>query len=100
VDAPALAKAMVSATVRVYVSRDERAAIRCALGDAAHLCDAIVADILKETATKHGKETERGRQLAAIAKRCGDAIWAMRDDVHCPDPIPSPAPAEPPVSAA
>jgi hypothetical protein len=52
-----------------------RAAIRSALFDAAHLCDIIADDIRDEN--PRGK---RGHELAAIAKRCGDALWAMRDD--------------------
>ena len=60
-----------------YSKRDERAALRCALGDAAALCDTIAADIIKEKGT-------RGIRLAEIATRCGDAISAMRELVRVP----------------
>ena len=53
-------------------------AVRSAHGDAAHMCDAIAADILAEN-TVRGRVTERGKLMAAAVKRAGDAIWAMRE---------------------
>ena len=54
---------------------------RSACGDAAHMCDAVAADLLKEERTARGKPTKRSRELAAAVKRAGDAIWRMRDKV-------------------
>jgi hypothetical protein len=50
--------------LNIYQSPKERAALRGGLGDATALCDVIA----KSLPTKD----------AAIAKLCGDAIWAMR----------------------
>ncbi len=49
-------------------------------GDAAHMCDAIAADILRE-GTVRGKVRKDARAQAAAVKRAGDAIWAMRETV-------------------
>jgi len=66
-----------------YRTREHRAAMRGALGDAAVLCDALARDIAAENSSR-GRQTKRGQQLEAIAKRCGDAIWAMREKVSVP----------------
>ena len=57
--------------------------MRCALGDAAALCDAMARDIAAENRGRGGAGavTKLGLELEAIAKRCGDAIWSMRDNV-------------------
>jgi hypothetical protein len=57
--------------------------MRGALGDAAALCDALARDIATENSPR-GRVTKLGRKLEAIAKRCGDAIWAMREKVDVP----------------
>jgi hypothetical protein len=66
--------------MQTYRTRGERAAMRCVIGDAAGLCDAIARAIEIENKGNHGKgaTTKRGREMAAVAKRCGDAIWDMR----------------------
>jgi hypothetical protein len=71
---------MMRAAMGIYKTRPERAAMRCVLGDAAGLCDAIASAIKIENKGNHGKgaTTKQGRDRAAIAKRCGDAIWEMR----------------------
>ncbi len=51
--------------------------VRSGHSDAAHMYDAIAADILVEH-TVRGKVTKRGQELAAAVKRAGDAVWAMR----------------------
>ena len=83
---------MLDVAMRCYQSRDERAAMRGALGDGAGLCDAIVHDILAEHRGRSGKgpPTKQGRELAAIAKRCGDALWAMREAIRVTDTPPPP----------
>ena len=70
-----------------YKPRRERAALRCALGDAAALCDELSDAIKAENKGNHGKGaiTKQGHDRAAIAKRCGDAIWEMRDLVGFED---------------
>jgi len=62
---------------------DTLAAILCGIGDAAHLCDAIERDILKGGRTRdgNGAPSKHAREMAAAAKRCGDAIWALRQRV-------------------
>jgi len=50
-------------------------------GDAAHMCDAIAADILREH-TVNGRVTKQGEALAAAVKRAGDAIWRMREKLQ------------------
>ncbi len=52
--------------------------VRSGQGDAAHMCDAIAADILREN-TKRGRVSKVAQQQAAALKRAGDAIWAMRE---------------------
>lgn len=70
-------------SLSAYPTLEHRAAMRGALGDAAGLCDALARDIAAENSSR-GRVTKRGQQLEAIAKRCGDAIWAMREKVHVP----------------
>jgi hypothetical protein len=69
-----------------YRTPGERAALRCALGDAAALCDGLARQIAAENRGRGGKGavTKRGLELEAIAKRCGDAIWAMREKIDVP----------------
>lgn len=78
------ARRMAEASCRAYPGRTERAAMRSGIGDAAHLCDAIERDIRAEH-TVRGRVTNLGQQLAAVAKRCGDAVWEMRDMVTFDD---------------
>jgi hypothetical protein len=82
---PAIAKILPS-TLRIYRTHAERVAIRCALGDAAALCDYLAGQIAIANRGRGGKGavTKRGAELEAIAKRCGDAIWQMRLGVDVP----------------
>ncbi len=77
---------LLGPSLTTYTSRTERAALRSALGDAAGLCDWIARDIVQEHRGNHGKgaTTKRGRELEAVAKRCADAIWALRDHIKVP----------------
>ena len=68
---------IMASSLRTYTTREQRAAMRGALSDAAHLCDAIAKQIMGPMSTRY--------QRRRIAKRCGDAIWAMRDKVTVPD---------------
>ena len=69
-----------------YKTAGERAALRCALGDAASICDGLARVIAAENRGRGGKGavTKRGLELEAVAKRCGDAIWAMREKIDVP----------------
>ena len=80
-DEARVSESLITSSMRTYVKRKERAAMRCGLGDAAALCDAIARDLLAENGLSRGQSTKLGQQLATIAKRCGDAIWAMREKV-------------------
>jgi hypothetical protein len=73
-----LAVTMAKAAMR-DASSPQRGYIRWGMGDAAHLCDAIAFRI-----GKTGRKSKRRDEMAAVAKQCGDAIWAMRDlvEVH------------------
>lgn len=69
-----------------YKTAGERAALRCALGDAAALCDGLAREIAAENRGRGGKGavTKVGLKLESIAKRCGDEIWAMREKIGAP----------------
>jgi hypothetical protein len=71
-----------------YVDPVQRGSVRRGMGDAAHLCDAIASQIASA-----GRKSKRRDEMVAVAKRCGDAIWAMRELV-CPDEW-QPAPPSP-----
>lgn len=60
-----------------YRTREQRVAMRGALSDAAHLCDAIAKQIMGPHVSRESRR--------AIAKRCGDAIWAMRKKIEVPN---------------
>lgn len=76
---------IVDSSHRVYDERAERVAMRCALGDAAALCDAIARDLADENRKRGGGVTKLGVLLALVATRCGNAIWAMRDKIEVVD---------------
>jgi len=61
-------------------------ALRCALANAAHMCDAVAKDILDEhTGPGRKRPRKRGRDIAAAMKRAGDAIWQLRGKVKVND---------------
>lgn len=77
-----------------YRGREQRAAMRAVLGDATALCEVIAKRIEQENRGRKGRGrkgrgpiTKHGRELAAIAMCCADAIWAMRDKVDIPAQI-------------
>ena len=78
---------MVELSKQTYKERGERAALRCALGDAAAMCDGIARDVAAENTMRGAGRTvtKRGLELEAIAKQCGDAIWAMREKISVTD---------------
>lgn len=61
-----------------YPSNPEKAAMRCALGDAAAVCDILARVIVEEGRGRNGRVRKKFREAAKIAKRCGDDIWLMR----------------------
>lgn len=67
---------IMRASLDSYRSPDQRAAMRGALRDAAHLCDALA------TAAGDGRRmSAKLRDIQSAMKRCGDAIWAMREKI-------------------
>lgn len=79
----------------------ERVSVRSGMDSAVHLCDALAEEILADNLDRRGnaQPTKRGQELAAIAKLCGDAIWAMRATITIPDDDGIPPPAkEPPLA--
>ncbi len=76
---------IMAASLNAYHSPEQRVAMRGALGDAAGLCDAMAREIALSNSYGRGKVTKIGQELAAIATRCGDAIWAMREKVKVHD---------------
>jgi hypothetical protein len=83
------ASKLMSDAMGIYKTRSARAALRCALIDAAGLCDFISRVIEAENKGHNGKgpTTKRGRDLAKIATRCGDALMEMRTLVHFDDVV-------------
>jgi hypothetical protein len=69
---------------RIYRDPMQRGSMRGGMGDAAALCDAIARQIVIEH-TYGGRVTKVGRELEAVAKRCADAIRAMREQVKVLD---------------
>lgn len=61
----------------------DEASVRSAYGDAAHMCDAIAADI-ESAYTKRGRVTKEGKALANALRNAGEVIWAMRDQIKVP----------------
>lgn len=60
------------------------AALRCALANAAHMCDAVAKDILDEhTGPGKKRPRRRGVDIAAAMTRASDAIWQLREKVKC-----------------
>jgi hypothetical protein len=80
---PAEEDIILKSALSAHPERENRAALRCGLGDGATVCDLIAKRLLEEHRGRGGKgaTTKLGRELAAIAKRCGDEIWALRERV-------------------
>jgi hypothetical protein len=73
----------------IYKEPNERAAMRCALGDASALCDAIATDIGHQYRSR-GRVTKKGRELALVVTRAADAIFAMRNKIPVQDEVETP----------
>ena len=71
-----LAARPLATSLRLYPERPFRVGMRSAMMDAATLCDLIAEQI-----EASGRTSKDRRAAAAVAKRCGDAIMAMRDQV-------------------
>lgn len=76
---------MVKVSVDTYPEPETLAALRCGMGDASGICDILIRQIEAEHTGKRGV-TKQGRELAAIAKRCGDRIWQARGLIDRPSP--------------
>lgn len=88
------AERILLSSLRVYTDRAERVAMRCALGDAAALCDALAEQTKRQNSYSGGRVTQVGQTLAEAVKTAGDAIWAMREMIDVTTP------ATPKVTAA
>lgn len=86
-------KRLVESAKRTYATREERSALRCALGDATALCDWLTGQIERENKGRGaGGITKHGRELSAVSRRCADIIFAMRDMVSTEIALPSSPP--------
>lgn len=75
-----LADACLARSLVMYEGRDLRIGMRSGMMDAAHLCDLIGKEI--EGA---GRKSRLRSMMVAVAKRCGDAIEEMRNQVGVGD---------------
>ena len=75
------AQQMAAAAMSTYRTRGERAALRCALSDAAVLCDEMARKVAADHRGRggRGKTTRHGQDLAATLKLAGDEIWKLRE---------------------
>lgn len=74
-----IAAKIVAYELDAYRTRRERAALRCALGDAAHLCDALARKVRDEYRGRGGAVKKPGHDIAVWIERAGNEIWAMRE---------------------
>lgn len=76
---PSTLDVCLRSSLSAHPERIARTALRCGLGDASVVCDALAETILEEHRGRGGKgaPTKLGRELAAIAKRCGDAVVTL-----------------------
>lgn len=72
---------LAEAAMKAHPSHDARSALRCALGDASALIDAMATEVLSEN-TVRSYVKKRAREDALLLKRAADAIWAMREKVR------------------
>lgn len=73
---------MAASAQRHYQTPRERAAMRCALSDAAHLCDAIAASVIKNNPGRQKEGvSQQGEAMLLAVRRCADMIWAMRAEI-------------------
>lgn len=74
--------------LEVHQSRDQRAAARGALMDAATLCDVLASEFIAQHKIGHGNRapSKMAQEISAAFKRAGDEIMRMRDRVSVPAP--------------
>jgi len=73
-----VAERLAAVAQKVYDLHGERSAMRCALGDAATLCDVLATKLEEVNRVRGNRISKQGQEWAVIAKRCGNAIWEMR----------------------
>lgn len=71
--------------LRSYPSREGRAALRCALGDAASLLDSFATQIGNE-GRRRDYIKKRAREDAALITRAANIVADMRDKITMPEP--------------
>lgn len=75
---------LLSVSCGTYKTHGERSAMRCALGDAAALCDAIAVDVTDEYRGRGGVIKKHGQELAQVLAHAASLIWAMREKIEVP----------------
>jgi hypothetical protein len=84
-DISALAAAWAERAQSTYATPEARAALRCALGDAAHLCDALAKNIeIANPGRRRGSVSTAGRFAAWQVHGAGSTIWRMRELIEVP----------------
>lgn len=86
IDIAKIQRQLSGAAMSVYTQPSERAALRCALGDAASLCDAMVRETERANRTRGNRVSQGGLALAGAIKGAADAIWAMREMIDVESP--------------
>lgn len=66
-----------------HPTTEGRAALRCAYGDSAVICD-MVAKVLRENGRRGRHILKRAQEDAALATQIGTLIWEYRDTVKVP----------------
>ena len=78
---------ILQASLSSYRQPNERAALRCALGDAAGLLDAFAKEVANHQ--RRGRYIKkRGQEDAALITRAADKIWQMREKINVRDNAP------------
>jgi len=67
-----------------YPARNERVAMRAALGDASALCDAVASKIRHKN-SRNGRLTKEGEALMAVATRVADVLWKYHEKITVPE---------------
>lgn len=71
---------VLQSTLSLYPTPKERGALRCALGDAAVVLDAMAKDVADEHRVR-GRVTKHGQELAVTITLAANAVWTMREKI-------------------
>jgi hypothetical protein len=78
---------MADTAMEQHTTHAARAALRCAYGDAAALCDLIEKDVVKSNTGRRGL-TQAGSAIAYAVKQAADRIWTVREMIVMPEDEP------------